>query len=77
MEEMHRRARAKLSDIERKHILATLTLCDGNRTRAAEMLGISLRCLRNKLHLYIEEGLRVPEPKLGRRRSGPTQSPNS
>jgi DNA-binding NtrC family response regulator len=54
---------AKLADIEKEHILATLEACNGNRTRAAEVLGISVRCLRNKLHLYLEEGAEVPEPK--------------
>src|SRR5436189_6059180 len=46
------RAGAKLADIERDHILATLASCEGNRTRAANALGISIRCLRNQLHLY-------------------------
>ena len=57
--------RPKLADIEREHILATLARCEGNRTRAAEMLGISVRCLRNKLHRYVEGGFGVPEPKAG------------
>ena len=57
--------RPKLADIERDHILATLALCEGNRTHAAEMLGISVRCLRNKLHKYAESGFGVPEPKTG------------
>jgi two-component system response regulator FlrC len=57
--------RPKLADIEREHILSTLALCEGNRTHAAEMLGISLRCLRNKLHRYFEDGFGVPEPKVG------------
>ena len=54
-----------LAEIEREHILATLASCDGNRTRAAEVLGISIRCLRNKLHLYSDEGAKVPEPPRG------------
>jgi DNA-binding NtrC family response regulator len=54
---------AKLADLEREHILSTLASCEGNRTRAAEVLGISIRCLRNKLHLYSDEGAKVPEPK--------------
>jgi hypothetical protein len=29
------------------------------------MLGISVRCLRNKLHKYAEGGFGVPEPKTG------------
>jgi DNA-binding NtrC family response regulator len=63
MEEV--RAGAKLADIERDHILATLACCEGNRTRAANALGISIRCLRNKLHLYAADGVKVPEPKTG------------
>ena len=61
MEEL--RSGAKLADIERDHILATLASCEGNRTRAADALGISIRCLRNKLHLYAADGVKVPEPK--------------
>jgi len=57
--------RPKLADIDSDHILATLVLCEGNRTHAAEMLGISVRCLRNKLHKYAEGGFGVPEPKTG------------
>ena len=41
-----------LSDIERQHILHVLDASAGNRTRAAETLGISIRTLRNKLHEY-------------------------
>jgi DNA-binding NtrC family response regulator len=59
------RAGARLADIERDHILATLASCEGNRTRAANVLGISIRCLRNKLHLYAADGVKVPEPKTG------------
>jgi DNA-binding NtrC family response regulator len=38
--------------IERLHLESTLALTDGNRTHAAEMLGISLRTLRNKIREY-------------------------
>jgi len=34
--------------------------CLGNRTHAANILGISIRTLRNKLQQYREEGLAVP-----------------
>jgi two-component system, response regulator FlrC len=50
----------KLDQIERDVILGTLVLSGGNRTRAAEILGISIRCLRNKLHLYTAQGFRPP-----------------
>jgi DNA-binding NtrC family response regulator len=51
-----------LFQIERDAIIGTLVLTSGNRTRAAEMLGISIRCLRNKLLLYAAQGIRPPGP---------------
>jgi hypothetical protein len=48
-----------LAEVEREHILETLTCCDGNRTRAAKFLDISLRCLRMKLHQFGQSGSRV------------------
>ncbi|WP_426956248.1 sigma 54-interacting transcriptional regulator [Muricoccus radiodurans] len=50
----------KMEDVERDLILETLTHCLGNRTRAAEILGISIRTLRNKLHEYRAAGAEVP-----------------
>jgi two-component system response regulator AtoC len=41
-----------LAEVERRHILETLSRCNHNRTRTAQMLGISVRTLRNKLHQY-------------------------
>lgn len=41
-----------LEEIEKRHILATLEHTKGNRTRAAELLQISIRTLRNKLNEY-------------------------
>ncbi|HLV32110.1 MAG TPA: sigma-54 dependent transcriptional regulator [Chitinispirillaceae bacterium] len=41
-----------VSDMEKQLIYKTLEYCNQNRTRAAEMLGISIRTLRNKLHEY-------------------------
>jgi two-component system response regulator FlrC len=49
-----------LHQIERDVIIGTLALAGGNRTRAAEILGISIRCLRNKLQLYASQGFRPP-----------------
>jgi DNA-binding NtrC family response regulator len=54
----------KLDQIERDAIIATLVQTDGNRTKAAEVLGISIRCLRNKLQLYASQGVRAPGPAL-------------
>lgn len=44
-----------VADVERDLILGTLESTSGNRTRAAEILGISIRTLRNKLQLYRPE----------------------
>ncbi|MBU1170072.1 MAG: sigma-54 dependent transcriptional regulator [Proteobacteria bacterium] len=41
-----------LRDVERKMIFHTLGKTGGNRTHAANILGISVRTLRNKLHEY-------------------------
>ena len=41
-----------LAEVEKRHILATLEYCKGNRTHAAKMLQVSIRTLRNKLHAY-------------------------
>jgi DNA-binding NtrC family response regulator len=41
-----------LGDAEREHILATLANCGGDKRKAAEILGISLKTLYNRLHLY-------------------------
>ncbi len=51
-----------VSDVERDLILDTLGHCLGNRTHAANILGISIRTLRNKLKLYSQEGIAVPMP---------------
>ena len=45
-----------LGEIERQHILHTLRECENNRTRASEILNISVRTLRNKLNEYKERG---------------------
>lgn len=42
----------KLDDVEKDLILGTLTRCGGNRTWASDVLGISVRTLRNKLQRY-------------------------
>lgn len=49
-----------ISDVERDMILNTLDHCLGNRTHAANILGISIRTLRNKLAEYRETGLSIP-----------------
>jgi DNA-binding NtrC family response regulator len=51
-----------VADVERDLILETLNHCLGNRTHAANILGISIRTLRNKLQQYRQEGVAVPMP---------------
>ena len=52
--------------MEKTLILDTLTHCLGNRTHAANILGISIRTLRNKLREYSQAGIRVAQPGDGR-----------
>jgi two-component system, response regulator FlrC len=49
-----------VADVERDLILDTLDHCLGNRTHAANILGISIRTLRNKLREYSDSGLSIP-----------------
>ncbi len=51
-----------VAEVERDLILETLNHCLGNRTHAANILGISIRTLRNKLRQYADEGVKVPFP---------------
>jgi len=46
-----------LREVERQMILQALQANDNNRTHAAEILGISVRTLRNKLHEYRSQGM--------------------
>ncbi len=50
-----------IADVERQMILNTLDHCLGNRTHAANILGISIRTLRNKITQYRDEGIDIPE----------------
>jgi DNA-binding NtrC family response regulator len=54
-----------VAEVEQDLILETLTHCLGNRTHAANILGISIRTLRNKLKLYTDSGVDVPPPATG------------
>jgi DNA-binding NtrC family response regulator len=50
-----------LADVERQLIHATLRQCAGNKTKTAEILGISLKTLYNRLNAYQEtSGTRTP-----------------
>ena len=54
-----------VAEVEQDLILDTLHHCLGNRTHAANILGISIRTLRNKLKQYSGEGVDVPPPPMG------------
>jgi DNA-binding NtrC family response regulator len=49
-----------IREMEQELILRKLRRTGGNRTQAATELGISVRTLRNKLHLYQQQGLSIP-----------------
>ena len=50
----------KIADVERDMIINTLEHTLGNRTHAANILGISIRTLRNKLNQYKDDGVDIP-----------------
>ena len=54
-----------VAQMEKTLILDTLTHCLGNRTHAANILGISIRTLRNKLNEYADEGTAIIAPQNG------------
>jgi DNA-binding NtrC family response regulator len=54
-----------VAEVERDLILETLKRCLGNRTHAANILGISIRTLRNKLNVYAADGSPIPPPHGG------------
>ena len=58
-----------VAEVERDLILETLRHCLGNRTHAANVLGISIRTLRNKLNEYAADGVPVPPPGGGEPRA--------
>jgi DNA-binding NtrC family response regulator len=51
-----------VAEVEQDLILSTLDHCLGNRTHAANILGISIRTLRNKLRAYQDAGIEVAAP---------------
>ena len=53
--EIHMAIGATLDEIERTFILATLKHFEGDKRRAADVLGCSLKTLYNKLHAYDRE----------------------
>jgi transcriptional regulator with PAS, ATPase and Fis domain len=51
-----------VDDVERRLILLTLEKTAGNKTKAAKLLGVSLKTLHNKLRRYREEGMLGSDP---------------
>ncbi|MAL86771.1 MAG: sigma-54-dependent Fis family transcriptional regulator [Opitutae bacterium] len=43
---------ASMEEVEKNHIQNALAFCNGNRTHAAEKLGLNVRTLRNKIKQY-------------------------
>ena len=64
-----------VEEVERELILHTLAYHDWNRTRAAKALGISLRTMRNKIHVYQALGIAVHGPMFARRYPSDEESP--
>jgi DNA-binding NtrC family response regulator len=58
-----------LARIERELIVQTLRRNNGNRTHTANLLGISVRGLRQKILCYKARGERIPEPARAQRNS--------
>jgi DNA-binding NtrC family response regulator len=52
-----------IEEVERQMILRTLQKTDNNKTRAAELLQISLKTLHNKLRAYRERGVMQDPPE--------------
>jgi len=52
-----------LAVVEREFILETLRHYSGNRTRAADLLRISIRSLRDRIRAYRSQGESVPESR--------------
>lgn len=57
----------KLADVERIVILRTLSLCKGNRTRAAANLDITVRTLYTKLKKYRDDAMMEREHEENKR----------
>lgn len=51
---------ASFHDIEREAILRTLEMADGSTSRAAEVLGISVRKIQYRLKEYAQEDAGLP-----------------
>jgi DNA-binding NtrC family response regulator len=59
---------SRLADAEQRLIFATLGYCGGNKTQTAEMLGVSLKTLYNRLNEY-QSKIFTSEPTLPQRQA--------
>jgi two-component system response regulator FlrC len=50
-----------VKEMETKLVIDALKACNGNRTKAASLLGITVRTLRNKIKEYRAIGIDIPE----------------
>ncbi|HUS24176.1 MAG TPA: sigma-54 dependent transcriptional regulator [Candidatus Binatia bacterium] len=64
-----------LAEADRRLILATLKQCGGVKKWAAELLGVSLKTLYNRLEEYRRSGLLTPEGQSAQGPSGPGNPP--
>ncbi len=48
-----------LTDVERDHILETLSYCSGNRDNTAHLLGMNINALRSRLDNYKSQGYEI------------------
>lgn len=47
---------ATLEEVEREHIMGILEYTQGNKSEAAKILGITIKSVYNKLHMYEAQG---------------------
>jgi DNA-binding NtrC family response regulator len=59
---------SRLADAEQRLIFATLGYCGGNKTQTAEMLGVSLKTLYNRLNEY-QSKIFTNEPAMPQRQA--------
>lgn len=52
-----------LKEIEKRTIIQCIKWCNGNKTEAAKLLGLSYRGLRNKVTRYRDDNLLTREDK--------------
>ena len=66
-----------LAEMERQAIFATLDHCEGNKRRCAEMLGVSLKTLYNRLAEYQAGGAESPRCDYGTATLVPPTNPGT